>query len=122
MSPTGYYFKVRFPDESRGFSISDKFSEEFKHVASYNGIMPTSIKVLRVSKNIIETPDFKQYCRVVMVCEEGYESRQNDYKQAFALAIKHFGWYRVLKPQGDRGCDVRDTIDDQLYTPEGKSL
>lgn len=44
------YFKVRFPDESRGFSISDKFSGEFKDVASYNGIMPTSIKVLRVSK------------------------------------------------------------------------
>lgn len=116
------YFKARFPDESRGFSISDKFSEEFKDVASYNGVMPTSIKVLRVSKNKIETPDFKQYCRVVMVCEEGYESRQKDYKQAFALAIKHFGWYRVLKPQGDRGCDVRDTVDDQLYTPEGKSL
>lgn len=44
------YFKERFPDESRGFSISDKFSEEFKDVASYNGVMPTSIKVLRVSK------------------------------------------------------------------------
>lgn len=57
-----------------------------------------------------------------MVCEEGYESRQKDYKQAFALAIKHFGWYRVLKPQGDLGCDVRDTTDDQLYKPEGKNL
>lgn len=44
--------------------------------------MPTIIKVLRVSEKRIDKPEFKQYCRVVMVCEEGYESRQKDYKQA----------------------------------------
>lgn len=33
--------------------------------------MPSSIKVLRIAKNKVETVNFKQYCRVVMVCEEG---------------------------------------------------
>lgn len=88
------YINNRFAEERQGLYLSDKFINEYKETATYNGIMPSSIKVLRIAKNKVETVNFKQYCRVVMVCEEGYEDRQTDYKKAFAIAIKHFGWFR----------------------------
>ena len=112
------YINNRFAEERQGLYLSDKFINEYKETATYNGIMPSSIKVLRIAKNKVETVNFKQDCRVVMVCEEGYEDRQTDYKKAFAIAIKHFGWFRVLKPHGVLGSDIRDTSLDQVYNPE----
>ena len=65
------YINNRFAEERQGLYLSDKFINEYKETATYNGIMPSSIKVLRIAKNKVETVNFKQYCRVVMVCEEG---------------------------------------------------
>ncbi|MEE0680920.1 MAG: hypothetical protein U0M20_01755 [Christensenellales bacterium] len=115
------YFNIRFTEDRGGFYISDRFSEEFKEVANYSGTMPTSINVLRVTKNRVDNVNFKQYCRVVMVCEEGYENRQTDYKKAFAIAIKHFGWFRYLKPRPDPAYHIRDDNQDQVYNPELRS-
>ncbi len=64
------YINNRFTEERPGLYLSDKFTDEYKETATYNGIMPSSIKVLRLAKNRVETVNFKQYCRVVMVCEE----------------------------------------------------
>ena len=114
------YFNARFTEERGGFYISDKFSGEFKETASYSGVMPTEIKVYFSRENKIKTIKFKEYCRVVMVCEEGYENRQTDYKKAFAIAIKHFGWFRILKPRPDTKYHVRDDDEDQVYNPSRK--
>lgn len=60
--------------------------------------MPSTIDVYRSKTGRIDrNVNFKQYCRVVMVCEEGYEGRQTDYKKAFAIAIKTFGWFYDIK-------------------------
>ena len=116
------YFNIRFTEDRGGFYISDRFSEEFKETASYNGNMPSTIDVYRSKTGRIDrNVNFKQYCRVVMVCEEGYEGRQTDYKKAFAIAIKTFGWFMILKPRADLGCHVRDDNHDQIYSPETRS-
>ena len=55
------YINNRFAEERQGLYLSDKFIDEYKETATYNGIMPSSIKVLRIAKNKVATVKFKQY-------------------------------------------------------------
>ena len=55
------YINNRFSEEKQGLYLSDKFIDEYKETATYNGIMPSSIKVLRIAKNKVATVNFKQY-------------------------------------------------------------
>ena len=55
------YINNRFAEERQGLYLSDKFIDEYKETATYNGIMPSSIKVLRIAKNKVATVNFKQY-------------------------------------------------------------
>ena len=38
------YINNRFAEERQGLYLSDKFIDEYKETATYNGIMPSSIK------------------------------------------------------------------------------
>lgn len=56
------YFNTRV-EQTKCFSISDKFANEFKDTATYNGVMPSTINVWRISKDRIDySVNFKQYC------------------------------------------------------------
>ena len=40
------YINNRFAEERQGLYLSDKFIDEYKETATYNGIMPSSIKAV----------------------------------------------------------------------------
>ena len=66
------YFNIRFTEDRGGFYISDRFSEEFKETASYNGNMPSTIDVYR-SKTRKDRPQCK--LQAILPCCYGMRRR-----------------------------------------------
>jgi len=82
---------------------------------------PTTIKVMRVSRNTVETVDFRTYVRTVMAAEWP-ASWPAETLRAGAVAVKQYAWYYAMHYRGGsgpNGCyDVSDNSNDQIYTPE----
>jgi peptidoglycan hydrolase-like amidase len=80
--------------------------------------IPTTIRVLRYRTGVIETVDFKDYCRCVLSMEWGVPSFSQDVLKAGAMAVKNVGMYAILHPKyPGKGYDVTDTSADQVYLP-----
>lgn len=80
---------------------------------------PSHINVYRTQEGVVERIPFKDYCKIVATCEVGFSSWDEDALKACALAIKNYGWRRMLKPKKYTvGYDVRDDELDQVYDPD----
>lgn len=94
-------------------------AEEYSTVASTE--LPSTIRVLQTGTNTIVTVDFKDYVKHVLP-NEWFPSWDSEALQAGALAVKTYGWFRLLNPKyPGKGYDVRDDTADQVYIPSSST-
>ena len=86
---------------------------------------PTTIRVLRTGPGTVATVDFETYVKVVMAAELPH-AWPTEVLRAAAVAIKQYAWYYTMHWRGGSatgGCyDVVDSSNDQVYSPETKTL
>ena len=86
---------------------------------------PTMICVLRTGPGTVATVDFETYVKVVMAAELPH-AWPTEVLRAGAVAIKQYAWYYTMHWRGGSatgGCyDVVDNNNDQVYSPETKTL
>lgn len=117
------YFGRRFTEERGGYGPI--LSDGTKIGSTHSGTMPSTIRVRRKSLgNRIDRVNFKTYCKVVACAEVGYSSSGHaNYHKSSILAVKNYGWWRVLNPRNaSSGFDIEDNQDDQIYNPEKHNI
>lgn len=121
------YFGRRFTEERGGYG--PVLSDGTKIGSTHGGTMPSTIRVGRVNPKTkkvekVDKVNFKTYCKVVACAEVGYSSSGHaNYHKSSILAVKNYGWWRVLNPRkASSGYDIVDNVDDQIYNPEKHNI
>lgn len=91
-------------------------------VENHNVIKTIRVKMTRLYGQPVHSVNMEEYIKVVLA-NEVYPSWNGDALRACAMAVKMYGWYRVLVPKyPGMGYDVKDTSVDQNYNPSGANV
>jgi peptidoglycan hydrolase-like amidase len=114
MSMTG---AATYPLQKTGSTNSEVAISAMPNQPTTVPAIPNTIRVLRYRTGVIETVDFKDYCRCCTSMEWGIPSFSQDVLKVGAMAVKSFGMYAIAHPKYGGAYDVTDTTMDQVYAP-----